>query len=116
MSDRKEMIVPAVLEPPDSTGPPDAPMRRQGRRCGWEGKPDFDHAMALLRPALSRLARDRTPRPRLAGAQISAEAAEVMQAFATRADEASTAYANTMAKIARETAKFDEALRLAGRR
>jgi excisionase family DNA binding protein len=69
----------------------EAPPRRQGRQAGYPGKLEFGAADQRLRRALSRLARDPDPDARLQGARLAAEAIEVLEALALRADEASTA-------------------------
>jgi hypothetical protein len=88
----------------------EAPPRRQGRQAGYPGKLEFGAADQRLRRALSRLARDPDPDARLQGARLAAEAIEVLEALALRADEASTAAKRAKAGAERLGRRLDARL------
>ncbi|TDD65103.1 hypothetical protein [Actinomadura rubrisoli] len=99
---------------PDPANPPETPPRRKGRRCGWTGKDRFDFGATRLRVALTKLARDPDPDARTAGAALSDEAAEMLHALATRADNTTTSARRAQAKADRLVRKVDRLLQEQG--
>lgn len=93
----------------------DAPLRRKGRRCGWEGKDRYDFGLTRLRVALTDLARDEDPAARVIGMQISDEVADLLLDFAIRADNATTKARRARAKVERLGEKLDQLMQQQGR-
>lgn len=91
---------PPVLDDQDG----EAPAQRKGRYCGWEGKGRFDFGALRLRSALTKLARDPDAASRAAGAALSDEAAELLHALATRAENETTAAKRAAASAERKFA------------
>lgn len=104
-----------TTDQPDEPGAQDAPERRKGRRCGWQGKDRYDFGAQRLRVALTALARDPDPAARRTGVEISDQAADALHALATRADNATTRARRADAKAERLRGQVDQLLQEPGR-
>jgi hypothetical protein len=87
--------------------PPEAPMRRAGKRAGYEGRAEYVMAEQRLRRALAQLAREVDPAARLAGAQLVAAATAILDELADRAEQASPTLRRRRARDARVLDRLD---------
>jgi hypothetical protein len=87
-----------------------APARRAGRQCGYEGREALIAATRGLGAALTRLARDRDPVARQAGADIAASLADLVARAAIMADESSSRSQHAAARMAEELPELTRTL------
>ena len=81
-----------------------APLRRAGRRCGYEGRDEVLAAAYRLTSALTELARDEDPSARRAGLLIARSVATATHKWADEATERSTKTRRDAERVAKALA------------
>ena len=82
--------------------PTDAPPRRSGRQCGYQGREQLAAANRALGAALTKLARDADPDARRAGALIAATMADLVGQAAHLARESTGPARRAAAQVQRQ--------------